>query len=361
MISVSLTKKFPKIHINLIFNILKPGISAISGHSGAGKTTIINMIAGLTRPDSGQVILKEQVLFDSYLKIDLKPEVRDIGYVFQQPRLFPHLNVKRNLLFGYRRRNPKKKIIGLDDVVDLLCISNLLERKPFELSGGEAQLVQFGRAILTNPNLLLMDEPLSSLDNRRRREILPLISRLRDEFDIPIIYVTHSMEEIIQLANYLLLIENGSLLASGAVEDLTSRIELQSVIGSSESGTVINGTIRKQDPKYNLTHLSFQAGVLKVPFISKPISTEVRLRILARDITISTVPLSGTSETNIFSGRVIEISSELPNESPYRYLKIDIGVKLLVQLTNLSIEKLSLAPGKEIYAMIKKTSLDFTY
>tara|TARA_B100000886_G_scaffold331398_1_gene282861 strand:- start:986 stop:2098 length:1113 start_codon:yes stop_codon:yes gene_type:complete len=361
MISVSVKKQYPESCIEIVFDILRPGISALFGKSGAGKTSIINMIAGLTTPDKGQITLKDRILFDSNLDINLQPELRKIGYIFQQPRLFPHLSVQKNLLFGWNRRSPSERIIGFSEVVDFLGIANLLERAPFELSGGEAQLVQFGRAILTNPELLLMDEPLSSLDNNRRREIIPFIARLRDEFNIPILYVTHSMEEIIQLADYLLLIENGSLFASGSVEDLTTRLELLSVIGSYEVGTIINGKIEKQDQKYNLTHLSFEGGVLKVPFIAKPISTKVRLRIRASDISISTMPLLSASELNIFPGKVIEISSKLPNANPYRVVKIDIGVQLLAQLTTLSIEQLCLEPGGKIYATIRTSFRDFVY
>ncbi len=358
MISVALKKSFRRASIDVRFETSEPGITAIFGRSGAGKTSVINMIAGILRPDEGRIELDGGVIFDSATRIDLAPDKRQIGYVFQESRLFPHMNVRNNLLYGWRRRAAGHRNISLDDVIGVLGLDPMLERSPAGLSGGEAQRVQFGRAILANPKLLLMDEPLSSLDNPRRTEILPFIERLRDEFHIPILYVTHAMEEIIRLADRLLIIEDGSLAADGTVEELTGRLDLRPLTGRYEAGSVIAATIKENDTRYGLTHLSFPGGVLRVPAIDGAPGTPVRLRIRARDISISTELPAGASELNIFKGKVVEISPPASSQTAHCDILIDIGVPLWVRLTRLSIDQLELHPGKEIHALIKGTSVD---
>lgn len=196
------------------------GITALYGPSGSGKTSVINMVAGLVRPDTGRIVINGTPLFDAKQNINLLPEKRRMGYVFQDGRLFPHLSVRSNLLYGMRRVHPKKRFVGVDAVVDLLGISHLLNRRPNRLSGGEKQRVAIGRALLTSPAMLLMDEPLASLDTARKSELLPFISRLCREFGIPILYVTHAMDEILALADVMVVLEQGRVRAQGLLADV---------------------------------------------------------------------------------------------------------------------------------------------
>lgn len=215
------------------------GVTALFGPSGAGKTTIVNMVAGLQRPNHGRISVNGFRLFDEARGIDLPPEKRRIGYVFQDGRLLPHLSVRSNLTYGMRLTPVERRFVKFDSVVELLGIGHLLDRRPARLSGGEKQRVAIGRALLTSPALLLMDEPLASLDASRKDEVLPFIMRLGREFAIPILYVSHAMDEIINLAAHMVLINDGRLLASGDLPDLLARAELQPFFGAAGSGAVI--------------------------------------------------------------------------------------------------------------------------
>ncbi|SLM28087.1 molybdate transporter subunit; ATP-binding component of ABC superfamily (fragment) [Desulfamplus magnetovallimortis] len=205
------------------------GVTALFGHSGAGKTSIINMIAGLSHPDSGHIVVNNHCVFDAEKGINIPPEKRRFGYVFQDGRLFPHMSVHANLLYGMKRVKPCYRYIKFDQVVELLGINHLLQRHPATLSGGEKQRVAIGRSLLTSPVLMLMDEPLASLDAARKNEVLPFISRLAGEFSVPILYVTHSIDEILNLADTVVFLSEGKSLAVGGVEEVTSRKDFQSL------------------------------------------------------------------------------------------------------------------------------------
>ena len=213
--------------VDAAFRGAASGVTALYGPSGAGKTSVVNMVAGLMQPDSGLITVNGLCLFDADLHINLPPERRRVGYVFQDGRLLPHLSVRANLTYGMRLTAPDRRFIKLDQVVDLLGIGHLIHRRPATLSGGEKQRVAIGRALLTSPAILLMDEPLASLDAARKIEVLPFISRLGREFTIPILYVTHALDEILQLATYLVLMEQGRVLTHGSLASLLSRPELQ--------------------------------------------------------------------------------------------------------------------------------------
>jgi molybdate transport system ATP-binding protein len=215
----------------VLFRGAESGVTALFGPSGAGKTSVVNMVAGLMRPDAGRIAINGHCLFDSSLGIDLPPEKRRIGYVFQDGRLLPHLSVQANLVYGMRRTPANQRFVQLEQVVALLGIGHLLQRRPARLSGGEKQRVAIGRALLTSPALLLMDEPLASLDEARKAEVLPFIMRLGREFAIPILYVSHALDEILQLATHMVMMENGRVLAAGELNDLLARPDLQSRLG----------------------------------------------------------------------------------------------------------------------------------
>lgn len=358
MISLSLRKQLKNSLLNISFSSEETGITALYGRSGAGKTSLANMVSGLLKPDEGFIRIENQLIFCSQKAIDLKPEHRGIGYVFQEARLFPHMTVKDNLLFGTRFKRLESRPLSITEVVEVLGLTNLLDRRPDSLSGGEAQRIQLGRAILSHPKILVMDEPLSSLDQTRKQEILPLIERLRDEFNIPILYITHSMEEIIRLADRLLIIEDGSIAADGTVEELTGRLDLRPLTGRYEAGSVINSEVLEHDRHYGLTKLKFVGGVLHVPLIDVEKKTQLRIRIRARDVSLSSTLPEKTSELNVLRGKVIEIAKPTHPNAAHADTLIDIGVPIWVRVTRLSIERLSLRPGVEIYASIKGTSVD---
>jgi molybdate transport system ATP-binding protein len=216
------------------------GVTALFGRSGAGKTSIINMVAGLVRPDEGRIIVNGKTYFDSEREVNVRPEQRRLGYIFQDGRLFPHLSVKSNLTYGMKLVPPAERFISFDQVVELLGIQHLLHRRPAKLSGGEKQRVAIGRAILTSPHLMLMDEPLASLDNERKSEVLPFIAELPREFSVPILYVTHSVEEIVTLAHYVVMIDAGRVIGLGETVELVRSFGLRSSTDLCQTLTVVS-------------------------------------------------------------------------------------------------------------------------
>ena len=286
------------------------GLTAFFGRSGSGKTSIINMIAGLDTPDEGYIIINHQILFDSKTKINVAPEQRKIGYIFQNGRLFPHLNVRSNLLYARRFISVSLKPNKFFTIVNLLGLEHLLDRRPTTLSGGEQQRVAIGRALLAEPQLLLMDEPLASLDSARKAEILPFIENLRDQLKTPILYVSHAIEEVVRLADNMVLIDRGNTFAQGKVEDLMSRLDLRPLIGHYEAGAILSVNITAHDTKYGLTELSFTNHKLLIPQIDLPINTQIRMRIWARDVSLSKSKPTQTSILNVFEATIREILTD---------------------------------------------------
>jgi len=359
MISVNIACQLGKFSLAAEFETTTPGITAIFGRSGAGKTSIVNALAGLLHPASGRIEIDGHVLLDTAKRINLAPEKRRLGYVFQESRLFPHYSVRRNLTYGMRRTPAADRRVDFDDVVGVLGIETLLDRKPRSLSGGERQRVALGRALLTSPNLLLMDEPLASLDIARKQEILPFIERLRDHFDIPIVYVSHDMDEIIRLADTLVLIDEGQVAAVGSVEDLTSRLDLRPLTGRYEAGSVIAAEVAGHDDEFSLTELSFTGGIFRLPRINNPIGTGVRVRIRARDVSLALSQPEGVSELNVFKGRIMEVDrDQLGGSEPQIDIRVDIGVPLWVRITRRAVHDLNLREGSEVYTLVKSTSID---
>jgi molybdate transport system ATP-binding protein len=236
-LEIAIQHKQGSFRLSVFFQGAESGITALFGPSGAGKTSVVNMVAGLMRPDAGRIAINGQCLFDSSRGIDLPPEKRRIGYVFQDGRLLPHLSVRANLVYGMRRTPAHLRFVQLEPVVELLGIGHLLQRRPAKLSGGEKQRVAIGRALLTSPALLLMDEPLASLDAVRKDEVLPFIMRLSRKFAIPILYVSHALDEIVALATHLVVLEDGRVLAAGEMKTLLARKDLQSHFGRAHCAT----------------------------------------------------------------------------------------------------------------------------
>lgn len=332
------------------------GVTALFGQSGAGKSTITNMIAGLTRPSSGRITLGGEVLFDANAGIDLPLRLRRVGQVYQDARLFPHLSVASNLTFA-RWAGGRQASRSFDEVVDLLGIRHLLKRKPGRLSGGERQRVAIGRALLSDPRLLLMDEPLASLDQARKAEILPYLDRLRQEAGIPIVYVSHSMEEVGRLAETLVIVSEGVVLAHGPVADIMSRVDLGRATGRHEAGALLEGQVTKVDARWGLGHVDIGEGqFIQIPDPALMVGDLMRLRIRARDVALAVKAPEGVSIRNILTGKVREISEE---EGPFAEVMCDVGGQTLrARITSASAHDLVLEPEKPVYLMIKSVAIE---
>lgn len=328
------------------------GVTAFFGPSGCGKTTLLRAIAGLEPGIRGRLKIGGNSWQDE--SAFLPPHRRPVGYVFQQPGLFAHLNVRRNLEFGLKRLPASQRRVSLDDAVDLLGIGHLLERHPVQLSGGEQQRVAIARALAVSPGILLMDEPLTALDEARKQEILPWLESLRDELDIPLIYVSHSRDEVARLADHLVLLDAGRVRASGPVRDMLTRLDLPLAHGG-DAEALIEATVAGHDGEYDLTWLDFPGGRLSVIHKALEPGSRVRLRLLARDVSLTLEPQTGTSILNIFPARVEEIVSEGAAQMVVRLLAGE--TPLLARVTRKSCDILQLEPGKLVYAQAKSVAV----
>ncbi len=356
MLEAHIEKAFPGgFRIDAAFRTGAGRVTALFGPSGAGKSSIANAVAGLIAPDSGRVILDGEVLFDSAAGIDLPPERRRIGYVFQDARLFPHLTVSANLDYGLRRTPQHLRRVLRDQVIDLLAIGHLLGRRPGRLSGGEKSRVAFGRAVLSSPRLLVFDEPLASLDAARKAEILPFIERLRDELAIPTIYVSHAIEEILRLADDVGVLEAGRVLRAGpTVETLNAGNIVHADMG--DPGSVIEACIAEADAGDGLTALALDGGRLFVPKLGNArTGALVRLRIRARDVAIARERPAGLSILNVLPARVKSVEDGPAAQAD---VALDVGAPLWARITRRSARELALAPGAEVYALIKSVAID---
>ncbi|MDI4656103.1 molybdenum ABC transporter ATP-binding protein [Xanthobacter autotrophicus] len=331
------------------------GVTALFGRSGSGKTTIIQVVAGSVRPDRGRIQVGGEVFFDSEKGIDLPMERRGAGYVFQDARLFPHMSVDSNLRYGERRA--KREItIRFDAVVDMLGIGHLLKRRPHTLSGGEKQRVAIGRALLSQPRLLLMDEPLASLDEMRKGEILPYLERLRDELQLPILYVSHSVEEVLRLSDAVAAVADGKVIASGALADVLSRPELLPVLGRFDLGTIFDCIITAHNEEFGLSTVSFPDGELRVPLVGRPVGAPARVRVRSRDVSLSLSRPIDVSVTNRLSGTIASITRA---EGPFADVEVALAHgKLHSLVTQESVQRLALEPGMAVWAMIKAVTVD---
>jgi molybdate transport system ATP-binding protein len=329
-----------------------PGLTALFGRSGSGKSTLVDIVGGLVKPDRGRVAVDGQVLVDTERGVFVPKHRRRIGYVFQDSRLFPHFSVRRNLLYGrWFNREAGAAATGLGTVVDLLGIGHLLERRPASLSGGEKQRVAIGRALLAHPQVLLMDEPLASLDESRRAEILPYIERLRDEMGVPILYVSHSVAEVARLATTVVILTDGNVTAVGPVADILSLAD------SGDGGSVLDAQVTRHDELFQLTVLTSRAGELQVPRLSAPVGAAVRAYIRGRDVMLSLKPPEEISALNVLAGRVVSVVPA--DNGGQAEVRLDCnGDALTARLTAKSVQRLGLAPGLPVYAVIKSVSFE---
>jgi len=330
-------------------------VTALFGRSGAGKTTLVNIIAGLIRPDAGRIVVDGETLNDTACGIFVPAHRRRIGYVFQEGRLFPHMSVRSNLLYG-RRLSPRGERWGsLEATVDLLGIGHLLARRPAALSGGEKQRVALGRALLASPRLVLLDEPLAALDEARKADLLPYIERLRDEMRLPIVYVSHAIDEVARIADTMVVLAGGKAVATGPVGDILARAELRAYTGQAEASVVITATVADEDGSSGVTHLDHPAGRLSVPRIVPPGST-VRLRVRARDVAIAVGEPGRLSIRNRLAATVTAITHEQP---PMVEVRLDAGGDTVIaSITDEALRSLGLQPGMPVVALIKSAAFD---
>jgi molybdate transport system ATP-binding protein len=355
-LEVAVRKRFPGFELDAAFTVDAPGITALFGPSGSGKTTCVDLVAGLARPDSGRIAIGGRVLYDAGRGVDVPAHRRRIGYVFQDARLFPHLNVRANLLYGARRAPAPPAPARIDGIVALLGLAPLLDRRPARLSGGERQRVALGRAILSAPEALLLDEPLAALDPARKGEIIPYLQRLRDEAAVPIVYVSHAIEEMTRLADRVVVLNRGRVAAEGTVFDMMARLDLFPMTGRFEAGAVIAATVAGHDPGDHLSEVAFDGGRLWVPAVAAPPGAAIRVRIRARDVMLALDEPSGISANNVLRGTVAEVRSDAG-----AYVDVRVacgGTPLIARITHRSLRRLGLAPGRPVYAVIKTVSVD---
>ncbi|PWR25209.1 molybdenum ABC transporter ATP-binding protein [Zavarzinia aquatilis] len=330
-------------------------VTSLFGPSGSGKTTVIDVIAGLTRPLRGRIAIDDLVLLDTDRGICLPPWRRRIGYVFQEGRLFPHLSVRQNLLYG-RFFAPKGE--GLADfaaIVDMLGIGHLLKRRPRLLSGGEKQRVAIGRALLANPRLLLMDEPLSALDEARRQDVLPFLARIRDEAKVPIVHVSHDLSEVIALADHLVVLDAGKVAAAGPLAAVMARPDVAPLARRQDAGAVIELFVAGHDAAAGMTLLEGAIGQLAAPLRPLPIGAACRIWLHARDIILAREAPHGLSARNILP---VTITGLLPHADGSRDVLLDCrGQPLFARVTPAAVADLGLAPGQSIHAIIKSVAL----
>lgn len=376
-LSVSLHHRFPAITIAIAFEVQSPGVTVLFGPSGSGKSTVITAAAGLLRPDACRIAIGRDVLADTRAGVWLAPERRQVGLVFQDSRLFPHMSVLNNLTFGMRRtRMPQtgERRIDLDEVVDLLGIRPLLARRPNTLSGGERQRIAIGRALLAQPRLLLMDEPLASLDAARKAEILPYLARLKTMLRLPVLYVTHALDELLQLADSVVLFEAGTVLAAGPVGDISARADLP-LARREDAGAVLTCRIAAHDPARQLTRLDWGAtelwvsqaelrapqAELWVPQTDLPEGTPVRVRLPAREVILARGDVGALdgllSLHNVLSGTVRAIAADPDRRAALVEVALG-GGSVLARVTPDAIARLALAPGAPVSVLIKSMSVE---
>jgi molybdate transport system ATP-binding protein len=329
------------------------GITALFGRSGSGKTTVLRCIAGLERVARASVRFNGEVWQDA--RQFVPTYLRPLGYVFQESSLFAHLDVRGNLEYGLRRVPAAQRRIGFDQAVRYMGLESLLTHRADQLSGGQRQRVAIARALLTSPQLLLMDEPLSSLDLASRGEILPHLERLHDELSIPIIYVSHEIGEVMRIADHIALLEAGRVRALGSIHDMLTRPDLP-LAHLEEAGSIFDGVIEEHDTRYHLSYVGIAAGRLAISLRSAPVGQSVRVRIDARDVSLALEPPEHTSITNILPGRVMDVTDD--RDPAQRLVRIDVGGRpLLARITQRSVAQLAIAPGVALYAQVKSVAL----
>jgi molybdate transport system ATP-binding protein len=331
------------------------GVVALFGRSGCGKSTAVDLLAGLLRADSGRIQIGDDVLFDSAARIDVPAERRRIGYVFQDARLFPHYTVLGNLEYGMRRAAGVPRYVELEQIVRLLALEPMLDRRPRQLSGGERQRVAIGRALLSQPRMLLLDEPLASLDRARRDEVLPYLERLRDTLSIPMVYVSHQFDEVLRLATHVVLMDRGRVVAQGDLQSMSLRPELRDIVGAEAVGAVLEGRVTRVHPDSGLARIELGRQELYVDGQGLAAGQRVRLQLLARDLILSLDAPQRLSVRNALQGVVERVLQDEPNAA---LVEVDVGgARLVARVTQLAVNELALGPGRALWVLVKAVTL----
>ena len=344
---------YPAFTLDIDLDLPAGGVTAVFGRSGSGKTMLLRCIAGLEQTLDGSLIVNDETWQDGSYRRPVHQ--RALGYVFQEARLFPHLSVAANLDFGRRRIAESERRVSLAQVVELLGIAHLLERRPERLSGGERQRVAIARALATSPRLLLMDEPLAALDQARKQEILPYLERLHDELAIPVLYVSHSPDEVARLADHIVLMEDGRAVAQGPLTETLARVDLPLRLGE-DVGVVFSGQVLERNAEWHLARIGFAGGEIWVRDGGAGVGRTVRLRILARDVSIARHRHDDVSIMNLLPATIITHAAE--DHPALALLQLQVGgTRLLARLTRHSANRLELAPGQQVWAQIKAVAL----
>ncbi len=360
LITARFKLNYGEFQLSVNLRLPNSGITVLFGHSGSGKTTLLRCIAGLQKAENAYLEINGSVWQDSDVGVFLPTHKRPLGYVFQEANLFSHLSVRDNLHFGLKRikaqhpPRPPSKGGDFQHIVNLLGIENLLDRMPERLSGGEKQRVAIARALVLNPEILLMDEPLASLDAKRKQEILPFLSRLNQELNIPVLYVTHSHQEVAQLADYLVVLDAGKVQASGSLSETLSRLDL-SLSQDRDATTVWNATVVEHETEFHLTRVAFEGDSLSLPAIEAKIGTPLRVQIYARDVSIVLEVPRATSILNVLPATITDI---VDGESGQSIVRLEVGNQpLLAHITRKSAVVLNLKIGKNVFVQIKGMSI----
>lgn len=331
-----------------------PGVTALFGRSGSGKTTIVNAVAGLLRPDAGRVAVNGAALFDTAAGLWTPAHRRRVGYVFQEGRLFPHLTVRQNLLYGRWMAGAPRDAAGFDRIVGMLGLAPLLPRRPGALSGGEKSRVAIGRALLSAPRLILMDEPLASLDEARKAEIMPYLERLRDETETPVLYVSHSVAEVARLATTVVALKEGRVLRAGPAAEVMSDPAAVPAFGPRAAGSILAARVLAHHAD-GLTELEVPGGRIFLPRVAAGEGARLRVRVAAQDVMLATRRPEGLSALNILEGRIAALR---PGEGPGVMVRVDLGgEEILARITRRSAEALALEEGQPVCAVVKAVSV----
>lgn len=351
-VSVEIKQVFQGFAIDVAFEA-PPGVTVLFGSSGSGKTTVIEAVAGLLKPEFGKIQVAGKVLCDTERGVWVPPHKRALGYVFQEGRLFPHLSVRQNLLYGKYFTRPRGDGVGLEKVVEILGLGDLLERRPQALSGGEKQRVAIGRALLARPRLLLADEPLASLDEARKAEILPYFEALRDEFSVPILYVSHSIAEVARLATTVVALSNGRVSRVGPAAEVLGDPSFTPA-GVRAVGAVLDARVKAHHAD-GLTELDAKGVALLLPKLPHSVGHVVRVRVAAHDVILSRDEPKGLSALNILLGTVHAVRA---GEGPGAIVSLDTAAgRILARVTRRSAQALGLAEGVSCYAVIKSVAV----
>ena len=357
MIDVRLHLNYTGFALDVDLHLPGRGVTALYGHSGSGKTTCLRCIAGLERAEDGFIQVNDEVWQDSRKGLFVPPHKRALGYVFQEASLFPHLSVRANLEFGLKRIPRTQRRVDMAHATELLGIGHLLDRHPQHLSGGERQRIGIARALLTSPQLLLMDEPLAALDSKRKGEILPYLERLHDELDIPVLYVSHAQDEVARLADHIVLLSDGKALASGPIGETLARLDLPLALGD-DAGVVINGTVSAYDPHYQLLTLQLPDSALCMRVAHTPLALgkPLRIKVQARDVSLS---LQAEEHSSILNRLPVTVTQEISADNNAHVLvRLDAsGTPLLARITRFSRDQLHLYPGQTLWAQIKAVAV----